>query len=479
MNVVFIQLLPLVYIFASCYGSEQPNYILSDKDSTLVLDHYMNYPYPYIKPKQDDTKSPPPIYGATLQEINHYFYNGFGDLGRTGTFRIIIAGGGTGSSLLHYSYIFRNLNVQIVYLDFSKKSLDIARARAENYGFYNISFIHSSIFNIPKLNLGIFDYIDCYGVLHHLPDPNVGLRVLKDILATNGGMFLMLYGYYGRQGIYSMQDTLKIMEGNKSLTLKDEVKIGRIVYNNLKEEDWINVSGLGSEEAKSDVGFYDLYLNKQDRAFTIPELYEYIEDKGGLHVVNFYGDQYRESLDYCPKHLKKLNTRARYAVNEVIIGHESKQVIFVSKKKSSKASLDDLDNIPFFQFSKIGPILEVLSSNIKNVDIRVTMKLRYTIPRRFTFPISRFSLLYLKLILRNTLTVKDIIEFGMKNFKYKEIDHHKFRKRLLKDFNRTIGSLILHGFVLLRHKDFPVMEQRETQDEIIKVELLNTSNIIN
>ena len=51
-----------------------------------------------------------------------------------------------------------------------------------------------------------FDQIVCTGVLHHLADPDAGLRALRSVLKPDGAMHLMVYAPYGRTGIYMLQD---------------------------------------------------------------------------------------------------------------------------------------------------------------------------------------------------------------------------------------------------------------------------------
>jgi 2-polyprenyl-3-methyl-5-hydroxy-6-metoxy-1,4-benzoquinol methylase len=68
----------------------------------------------------------------------------------------------------------RGIAAEIIYLDLSSASLDIARARAAARRLENITFIQASLYELPERDLGKFDYIDCCGVLHHLPDPVAG-----------------------------------------------------------------------------------------------------------------------------------------------------------------------------------------------------------------------------------------------------------------------------------------------------------------
>src|ERR1017187_2145433 len=51
-----------------------------------------------------------------------------------------------------------------------------------------------------------FEHVVCTGVLHHLPDPDAGLRALRDVLAPSGALHLMVYAPYGRAGIYMLQE---------------------------------------------------------------------------------------------------------------------------------------------------------------------------------------------------------------------------------------------------------------------------------
>ena len=61
---------------------------------------------------------------------------------------------------------------------------------------------------------GKFDMISVTGVLHHLNDPDHGLRVLVDSLKEHGGMEIMVYAQYGRTGLYQLQEILRLINQN-------------------------------------------------------------------------------------------------------------------------------------------------------------------------------------------------------------------------------------------------------------------------
>ena len=85
-----------------------------------------------------------------------------------------------------------------MYLDFSLASLQIAQMRAKMQGLSNITWLYNRIENIPNMNLGKFDLIECSGVLHHLADPEAGLKILSQSLNDRGGLDLMVYARYLR-----------------------------------------------------------------------------------------------------------------------------------------------------------------------------------------------------------------------------------------------------------------------------------------
>jgi 2-polyprenyl-3-methyl-5-hydroxy-6-metoxy-1,4-benzoquinol methylase len=74
---------------------------------------------------------------------------------------------------------------EITYLDLSTAARRIAEARAAARGLSNIEFHTGSLLDAG--DFGEFDYIDCCGVLHHLPDPQAGFDALAGALAPGAG----------------------------------------------------------------------------------------------------------------------------------------------------------------------------------------------------------------------------------------------------------------------------------------------------
>src|SRR4051812_4976526 len=91
------------------------------KDLKQVQDQYLDYPYPARNPEDEKIRLLA-LQGDSLVEINHYLFNGRQDFSEN--FRILVAGGGTGDAAIYHGEQLRNTNAQIIYLDFSKASME-------------------------------------------------------------------------------------------------------------------------------------------------------------------------------------------------------------------------------------------------------------------------------------------------------------------------------------------------------------------
>ena len=123
-----------------------------------------------------------------------------------------------------------------------------------------------------------FDKIVCTGVLHHLPDPDAGLRALRDVLNPDGAMHLMVYATYGRVGIYMLQDYCRRLGIGVS---DDEIRDLANTLLALPHDHPLARLLAESPDFRSKEGLADALLHPQDRAYTVPELFDFI-DRGGL-----------------------------------------------------------------------------------------------------------------------------------------------------------------------------------------------------
>ena len=250
-----------------------------------VRAQYEELPYPSRDPRDEAIRL---ITGTPshILEINHYLFSG--RLNFTKPFRALVAGGGTGDAciMLAQQLADRSCPGEIVYLDLSTASREICEGRAKARGLRNIQFLTGSLLDLPTMNIGQFDYIDCTGVLHHLPDPTAGMKALASVLQPDGGIGVMLYGQYGRTGVYPLQEILHTL-APRSMATEDRIAMAKRLIRFLPTTNLFRRNPyLNDHVTGGDAGLYDLLLHSIDRAYTVPEIGTLASD-AGLRVVAF------------------------------------------------------------------------------------------------------------------------------------------------------------------------------------------------
>ena len=268
-------------------------------------------------------------------EINHYLYAGRRDFRQP--FRALIAGGGTGDAciMLAQQLADQRCPAEIVHLDVSAASRAVCEARVAARGLRTVRFVTGSLLDLPGMGLGAFDYIDCTGVLHHLADPLAGMRALAGALAPEGGMGVMMYGEYGRAGVYPMQEMLKVL-APESMPPAERVAIAKRLIRFLPPTNLFRRNPfLNDHLSGEDAAFYDLLLHSRDRAWTVPQLAE-LTAASGLRLVAFV-----EPLRYEPttsmndpqiaRQLAALPFLERAAFAERLAGNQRTHVFYATK----------------------------------------------------------------------------------------------------------------------------------------------------
>src|SRR5262249_16483658 len=123
--------------------------------------------------------------------------------------KTLVAGCGTSQAAAH---AMREPDAHVTGIDISVTSISHTRDLQRKYNLRNLVLHRLAIEEIGQLGQ-TFDEIVCTGVLHHLPDPDVGLRALRCVLAPDGAMHVMVYGTYGRAGIYMIREYCRLLGG--------------------------------------------------------------------------------------------------------------------------------------------------------------------------------------------------------------------------------------------------------------------------
>ena len=320
--------------------------------SDPVAAQYEAYPYPARNPQDEKTRlvdgSP-----SNLTEVDHYIFGGARDFRRP--FRALVAGGGTGDGLILLAQHLadRGCPAEVVYLDLSAASRRIAEARAKTRGLTNIQFHTGSLLDLPRLGLGIFDYIDCCGVLHHLENPAAGLAALNSVMAPEGGMGLMLYGALGRTGVYHAQAMLKMLSQNDEV-LAARIDLAKRLVGQLPATNWLACnSAIGDYKLGEDAAIVDLLLHARDRAYDVDEIDQLVRG-AGLEIVSFI-DPWRNNPEIYLSDVKlkarlaALAPLARARFAELLAGNIKSHVCYIVAAGRAAAALarpDDPSAIP-------------------------------------------------------------------------------------------------------------------------------------
>lgn len=413
-----------------------------------VREQYENYPYPYREPS-DENKRLLRTYEDQISLINHYGFKGNIPLSKKGKeFRVLIAGGGTGDAAIHLAFQLQGFNAKVIYLDITQASMNIAKQRAQVRNLDNIEFIHGSILDLSAMGLEPFHYINSSGVLHHLASPTDGLNALKSVLRDDGVMGIMVYGKYGRTGIYQMQELMRMVNQDEE-NLQTKVDNTKKMLNILPDTNWFKRDEKRFRidiEEFGDIGIYDLFLHSQDRCYDVKELYHWVEDECSLKIVEFMGPLLTGKLGYMPELLikdkslqekvAKLPKIEKQAIAENILGSLIKHTFYVSKQDDTIASVDDLDLIPFFL-------------NEKNYNIFLSSKMQEHMGKAITLNTNG-----VKVNINSTKSLTAIIKNidGTKSLKeiYNSIDEDN--TKLHQEFKPLYSALFMASKILLKGK---------------------------
>lgn len=186
---------------------------------------------------------------------------------------ILVAGCGTWQAA---KYAVCRPASRVTGIDVSTTSLDHTERLKRKYGLTNLRLEQTPIERVAGLDQR-FDLIVCTGVLHHLADPDEGLRALRAALKPDGAIYLMVYAPFGRAGIYLLQEYCRRLGiGTSSQEINELVTVVEALPPNHPLVTLLR----GSRDALDPDALADALLNPRDRSFSVPQLLNFIERNG-------------------------------------------------------------------------------------------------------------------------------------------------------------------------------------------------------
>lgn len=286
---------------------------------------------------------------------------------------ILIAGCGTNQAAY---YALRNPNSAVTGIDLSETSLGHEKYLKDKHGLSNLRLIWGSLLDAPALNQS-FDLIICTGVLHHLPEPDVGLQALKAVLKPDGVIGLMVYGQSLRTGVYVMQEAFQLLGLQQS---EEDVRFVRSVLGALPPHHMVQPYLQNSRDLADDSGVVDTFLHRVDRAYSVTGVLSYVRENG-LDFMRwvqpaFYDAHANLGANHpvLPR-LLALPQEEQWQVTDLLLQKMGKHELIIAHPEHAKASRLDFagDEITSY-VPLVAPDLQVLEPGSK--DNGMTVKCR-------------------------------------------------------------------------------------------------------
>jgi SAM-dependent methyltransferase len=315
--------------------------------ATAVREQYETLPYPPRNPVRELEH----LHATLPGELNLVQQVLWGARRPLHSLRILDAGCGTGDAVVFMGEQLRRSGAEVIGLDFSEASLAIAQQRLDRRQIKNVRLVHGGIEDLPSLGLGRLDYVVSAGVLHHLPDPLAGLRAIADVLKEDGGVGIMVYGLYGRTAIYQLQELFRRV-APPSMAVSERLQVVRSVLGRLGPDHWASLgrsSWEGEVKLHGDAGLFDLFLHATDRAYTVPDIYDWL-GAAGMRMVRFdVPAMYDPSTNWSNLDLGGRPAPEQQAAAEILHGRMKKHTFFATRQSGpvpEPPAADDPSAIP-------------------------------------------------------------------------------------------------------------------------------------
>jgi SAM-dependent methyltransferase len=239
---------------------------ISNASSDPVCEFYTSHPYP--PPVENLDRARDMWQDENLHRAEYHLL--WPDKEYRPDLDVLVAGCGTWQAAKH---AVCHPAARVVAIDVSATSLQHTEALKRKYNLTNLETRQLPIENVDELDQH-FDHIISTGVLHHLVDPDAGLRALRSVLKPEGAMYLMVYAPYGRAGVYMFQEYCRQLGIETS---KQEINDLIPVLKMLPQHHPLLSSQAGSRDFLNGDALADALLNPRDRSYSVPQLFDFIE----------------------------------------------------------------------------------------------------------------------------------------------------------------------------------------------------------
>jgi len=208
----------------------------------------------------------------------HYWPDGFYAMEKKERIDILVAGCGSNQAA---KLAFTHPKARVVGIDMCNASLAHEATLKEKHSLTNLTLHNLDLHNVGTLTDtkdGKFDLIISSGVLHHLPNPLTGLKALKTVLRPQTGvLFAMVYGLYGRMGLYGLQQAFQLMNLGQT---PNDVALVRSILAGLPAHHPVQPMLQHNLDMDYDAGIVDMFLHPMDHGFGVQDCLNWVDNAG-------------------------------------------------------------------------------------------------------------------------------------------------------------------------------------------------------
>ena len=242
-----------------------------DATSKNVSNMYRKFPYPFPNSKTKNVNELLNLFKIFSIENKFNFDNK----------NVLDVGTGTGHRIMNVALNYKK--TCFLGLDFSKNSIKIAQELVKKNQATNIKF---SVANLLKKidSKQKFDVILSMGVLHHVSNPERGLKNILSVLEKNGILFLYLYGKLGGHQRIINKKIISLLLKNKT-NYEKGIKLVKEMKFDSFEYGW-NIDYKNELEKNSVI--VDAYLHTNEKLYDFDDI-DTLMQNSGLFGYSIFG----------------------------------------------------------------------------------------------------------------------------------------------------------------------------------------------
>lgn len=316
-------------------------------DTDAVRAHYDSFPYPTIR----NLVIPQPV--DHRRHRLSYLLNRRPNSALRADARIWVAGCGTQQGAL-WGAMFPK--AKILATDLSPEVLAQAQPLAQQLGLRNVRFEKHDLMTPGARER--FDLVVSTGVIHHLPEPAVGLKHLRDSLRPGGAIQLMVYSTMHRGPVRAVREATSLLTGADEPDDERYRFAGDLVKQVLASDrcapQGAEALKLLNEQADEDRSFVaDAVLHPLETTYDIDGLLALLDEAGlehrsWLQPELWELDSYLDEPDLT-KRFEALPPRDRWHVVYCLAGYAHPMLELLAEPKGTEPrpyALDELMGFP-------------------------------------------------------------------------------------------------------------------------------------